>query len=276
MMGRAHAVSGAAAWLAGCTAAEAAGAHIGLDVRTVGTLLCAGWALAPDLDHPEATLAHSLGPVSWVAAKGTAKLSNAVHTRTRTGWDRPARTGHRTLTHTLVWAVLWCAIGTVAGLWGGPWAAGTLVAGGTGIGVYAGLPPRWRRIRMKVAGTRIRVDVAPMVGAAAGTWAFTTTSGSVWWLGPAIGVGCFVHCLGDSLTLSGCPWMWPLLIGPAGRKQRWYPIGVPRSLRFQVDGKCENFLVTPVLWLITAALVVIDAYGPGVFLADLVAVVLPG
>jgi hypothetical protein len=53
----------------------------------------------------------------------------------------------------------------------------------------------------------------------------------------------FVHCLGDSLTRSGCPWMWPLPIGG----ETWYEIRLPRPLRFRTNGWFERLIIVPLL-----------------------------
>lgn len=58
-----------------------------------------------------------------------------------------------------------------------------------------------------------------------------------------------MHCWGDSLTLAGCPWLWPIKI----RGKRWYDIHTG-FLRFRAGGKIENVLVTPLLTLGTVAL----------------------
>jgi hypothetical protein len=63
------------------------------------------------------------------------------------------------------------------------------------------------------------------------------------WIGVAVAVGMFVHCLGDSLTRAGCPWLWPLPI----RGETWYEIRLPRLLRFRTGGWVENLLIVPVL-----------------------------
>lgn len=51
-----------------------------------------------------------------------------------------------------------------------------------------------------------------------------------------------MHCWGDSLTESGCPWLWPLPI--AGR--RWYPVGLPQVLRFRTGSVVETVVLLPV------------------------------
>lgn len=49
------------------------------------------------------------------------------------------------------------------------------------------------------------------------------------WLGLPIVLGALVHDIGDALTVSGCPILWPI---PIGRK-RWYPLGPPKFMRFR-------------------------------------------
>lgn len=60
--------------------------------------------------------------------------------------------------------------------------------------------------------------------------------------GGAAALGCWTHCLGDSLTIMGCPWLWPIPI--AG--ETWYEIGTPRFLRFHTGSTTE----TAVAWLV--------------------------
>lgn len=261
MMGRAHATSGALAWLLGCAVVETLGHRVGLDVKVVGTALCAGWALAPDLDHPSSTLARSLGPVTWVAAKGLATFSDVVHDYTRTRWDRPAEKDncHRTFSHTLIYALLWYVLGCAGGRLLGPWAVAITVFLGTSLGIYAVLPPSMRRFRVRY---RVNVPVAPVFGAILAGWSYHLTAGAAWWLGLAIGGGCLVHCLGDMMTHWGCPILWPIPLGPKGRKRTWYQIGPPRWLRFRTGGTVERLVVTPGLFVLSVLTAFVLAYGP--------------
>src|SRR3954462_1622933 len=67
MMGPAHSLSGAAAWLGVGAAAAAAGHPMPWPVLLAGALICAGAALGPDLDHKAATISRSFGPLSrWI------------------------------------------------------------------------------------------------------------------------------------------------------------------------------------------------------------------
>ena len=70
MMGPAHSLSGAAAWLGVGAAAAAAGHTMPWPVLVVGALICAGAALAPDLDHKSATISRAFGPLSQRAVRG--------------------------------------------------------------------------------------------------------------------------------------------------------------------------------------------------------------
>lgn len=242
MMGRSHAVSGAAVWLGGCVVASAVGAHLDALTLFVGAGVTAGAALLPDLDHPCSRVARSCGPVSRLVAKGTARLSARIHAATRTSLDRPDRSGHRTVLHTACFAVLAGLVTAAVCSLVGHWAAAAVLGGFVGLG--------WSSVRSRGA--------LVAAGTAASLAAWALPAASWWWLGLPIAVGCLAHCLGDALTNSGCPILWPLVI--AGR--RWFPVGPPKAWRFGTDGPVERWLVMPLLlvalagemWLLGGAL----------------------
>lgn len=76
---------------------------------------------------------------------------------------------------------------------------------------------------------------------AAGLWWAPLAGG--WWLGIPVAVGCLAHDLGDACTRSGCPILWPAVIGG----QRWYPVGLPRLLRIRTNTWPEHLLYMPAL-----------------------------
>lgn len=62
-------------------------------------------------------------------------------------------------------------------------------------------------------------------------------------VGVAAALGCFVHCLGDALTVSGCPFLWPLpILG-----ETWYELRPPRLLRFRTGKVFEKRIMVPLL-----------------------------
>lgn len=262
-MATGHAIMGATVWLTGCAAVELLGhQQLGAAVQVVGTAVCAGWALAPDLDHPNSTVSNSLGPVSRIISKALARLSVWVHRLTCTRWDAIERDGHRSLTHTVVWAVL-CGLLTVgAGTVGGPWVAAVLVFAASVLALRAALPLKVRKwwVRLRKNGRRrpVRADLIAAVALAA--MAYTLTPGDGWWLGLAVGTGCVVHCLGDAMTESGCPFLWPLPIGRSGSRRTWYPIGMPGFLRFRVNGAAER-VVTFLFVLVSSGAVYLLVWG---------------
>ena len=87
MMGPAHSLSGAAAWLGVGAAAAAAGHGMPWPVLLVGALICAGAALAPDLDHKAATISRAFGPLSRWLCEIVDKLSYAAYKSTRKPGD---------------------------------------------------------------------------------------------------------------------------------------------------------------------------------------------
>ncbi|MBP2341083.1 membrane-bound metal-dependent hydrolase YbcI (DUF457 family) [Saccharothrix coeruleofusca] len=235
MMGRTHALTGLCAGLALAPAADttAQGALV--------AVVTAGFALLPDLDHPRARASRLLGPVTGLLSRVLRAASRWLYARTKGPRDEPHTGEHRHATHTLAFAVL---TGTCIAL--GTWGLGTWFAAGTcllGVVLAADALGDWVLVVAGIAGTAWWVPGYP-VEALAGTGL---------WLGIAAGTGCLVHCLGDALTLSGCPFLWPLPI--AG--ETWYEIRPPRPLRFRTGGVVEQVVVFPAFVVVAVAL----AYG---------------
>src|SRR6266536_2119161 len=182
MMARSHVLAGAAGWLAAAPqVAQATGHPLGPGTLAASTVVCAGAALLPDLDHEHGTLAHALGPVSKVATELVADLSG----------------GHRHATHSLVFGA------------------------GTGLLAAVALTSRWLLMPVLggfLAAAAVRALELPRVGwpkayllaglatAAAARW----LPGPWAWLPAAVTVGCWLHLAGDLLTPRGCPLLWPL------------------------------------------------------------------
>lgn len=265
MMAKSHATSGAVVWLAGCDILRATGVGVSLAEAAVGTIVCAGWALAPDWDHPQATLARSGGLATETVAELFAVLSTWVYQLTQTPHDRPNHTGHRGLLHTIPWALLCGTVATVAGWLYGRWAAAVLVLGAywiSGVALIHG-----RRTRRGWLGFLLRVGL-PL-------WALAQTPNYAWWLGLAVTVGCLTHLAGDLATTYGCPVLWPIPVTTTvgyrrervGRQEhwvqvqtaqartyRWYRVGTPRWMRFDT-GDEPGCTERKVRWCLTAAAV---------------------
>lgn len=238
MMGPSHALSGAAAWLSGSLAIE----YLGLFHQTplqlaVGTAMCAGGALIPDMDlsgkvtrnQGGATVAHTFGVISLFWAECIEKLSLGVYNLTRRTGDPKRHNGHRTFTHTIVFNLLLGA-GTIAlCVKFGKWAViGILFI--TFAMALRGLFEKWAK--------RAGWLVVTLASAVAAFGVYQTLPGGRGYpsLGIAIGVGGIVHLLGDLLTDHGCPLFWPL---PIRKKKLWYCVGVPDSIAVKVGSKVE-------------------------------------
>ncbi len=254
MMGPAHSLSGAAAWLGVGAAVAAAGHPMPWPVLVVGALICAGAALAPDLDHKSATISRAFGPVSRSLCEIIDKLSHSVYKATRGHGDPRRNGGHRTLTHTWLWAVLIGAGASLLAVTGGRWAVLGILFVHLVLAVEGLL---WRMARTSS-------DVLVWLLGATGAWILAGVlnqpgNGSDWlfggpgqeyiWLGLPIVLGALVHDIGDALTVSGCPILWPI---PIGRK-RWYPVGPPKPLRFRAGSWVELKVLMPVFVLLGGA-----------------------
>lgn len=237
MMGRTHALTG---WCAGLAVAPAVG------VTTLAQVLVfaattAGFALLPDLDHPGARASKLLGPVtgalSWLLRKASAGLYQLTK-----GPRDERRTGtHRHLSHTVLFAAA--------------------MGGATAAGTAAGGP--WVVVGVVVFGLLLAQDalgdwLLPVAGGGVVWWVYENSPdvlgqlGAVsGWLGIAVALGCFTHCLGDSLTESGCPFLFPVPI--AG--ETWYELRPPKWLRFTTGTFVEKRVLFPAFTVLAVLLV---------------------
>lgn len=227
MLGHSHAASGALAWAAVAAAVptKTLGIHLGTTDIVLGTFVCAGAALLPDLDHPSGTISHFLGPVSHYFCKGVCKISG----------------GHRHATHSLLFAGL-----VTYGTWAGvhylhrPFTLGLL---------FILLTLAVRALHLCPPGHGMHSWGTVTVLAVAGTlvadrWIASTPQ----WMPAAVGIGTLAHLVGDCLTKEGCPLLWPV-------PQR-FEIPVIR----RTGNKLETLFLTPlmtvstlvVLWFATA------------------------
>jgi membrane-bound metal-dependent hydrolase YbcI (DUF457 family) len=248
MMGPSHALSGAAAWLTGSLIVERMdGYHQSPVMLAVGTAMCAGGALLPDMDlsgrvttgQGGATVAHTFGRVSLFFAEVLEKFSLGIYDLTKTKHDARRRNGHRTFTHTLPFN-----LGVGFGVFElclhyGKWAVlGTLFL--TFAMALRGLFSKWSQ--------RAGWIIVTAVALAGAFGAYERLEGGRGYpvLGLALGVGGIVHLLGDMITVHGCPIFWPI---PTGNKM-WRDIGVPDRLAVQVGGKVEVYVLRTIFTLI--------------------------
>lgn len=207
----------------------------GLVVVTAG-----GAALLPDLDHPGATAAKSLGPVTKVIAWAVDRVAVTVYHATRGPGDSPTRRGgHRLLTHTVPACLL---AGALVGLLG--------VLSPVALAVVCGLLAGLLALGTKQAGVTLAVTCAGVAW-----WLLERYPGWSWAVPVAVTVGCLVHLAGDAVTPSGVPLLWPLAV----RGERWRMVSTP--VTFDAGGAAETVAVA---WLLRAGLAVAVASVTGV------------
>lgn len=221
MMGRSHAVSGALAYAASAPFLPALlfHAHLHEPDALLGSVVCAGAALLPDLDHPDGTIANFLGPLSKTVCRFVAWASG----------------GHRKATHSFLFVALTWA-GTWAGVqYLGRWFTLSLVFLMMALGLKA--------LNIRVPGRSHRTWLTIVGAALVGTLVLDRfTTGVAGWLPYAIALGTLTHLIGDCLTKAGVPLLWP-------HKQR-YEIGLIKK----TGNRVETNIVMPVM--ATAAVLV--------------------
>jgi len=248
MMGSSHALSGAAVWLAGSLALEHfAGYHQGPLQIAVGTAICAGGALLPDMDlsgrvttnRGGATVARTFGIVSLFAAEVVEKVSLGVYRMTRWRADPKRSYGHRTLTHTLIFNVGIGWLTTMLCAAYGRWAVLGVLFVCFGMALR-GLFDDWAQR----AGWVVITGTSAI--AAIEAYRYLPADRGYPMLGLAVGVGGLVHVLGDMITKHGCPVLWPIPIG----RRLWYCVGLPPGLSIKAGGTVERVFLRSVFTLV--------------------------
>lgn len=197
MLGYSHAMSGAVAWLAVApVATEALGmAPLNEYELIAGTIATAGAALIPDLDHPQATIAHTFGFISKSISKVTALLAG----------------GHRQGTHSLLFVGGFALFAYFVGLGLNlvdstlpPLIMMFLLAAFAFRGLNI-VPPK---TSSSFKGTLVLIEAAVLVAL---LHLLNQNSTLSWdWLWLAAGLGAFVHLLGDAITPEGVPFFYPI------------------------------------------------------------------
>lgn len=240
MMGRSHALTGLTGGC--CMAALLPSAPVA--VRGLVVVAYGGASLLPDLDHPQATAARSLGVVTKVVARLVDFASLQVYYATAVRGDPEERhSGHRLLTHTVPASVACGLLVAVAWLVS-PIAMAVLVA------LLAGLLAHGFRY----GGIPLFLGALVLC-----LWAFSQDPGWWWTVPVAVALGCITHIGGDWVTNSGVPVLWPLV----SQDKRWRLVHAP--ITFDAGGAKETYFVRPLL--LYPSLVVALGWATGLLLA---------
>lgn len=254
-MGPRHATSSAAGWLAGSLALQHfAGYHQSPAALAIGTVVCAGSGLLPDLDSSGAvtrgkggaTVAHTFGRSSLFVAECVEKVSLGVYRLTSTRKDCERTNGHRTFTHTLPFAGLvgWGTTALCAHY--GRWAVLGILFVTVGL-AFRGLFPK--------AATRAGWLLTTILSAGAAGVAYVALPAGRGYplIGAAVGAGALLHILGDAITKQMVPLFWPIPLG--GRM--WRMVGLPV---IEAGGATERYVLRWMFPVVAAASVVLLAH----------------
>lgn len=213
MRGYSHAITGAAAWALVATPEVRLSDFFDisgfwdiplttglLEVETVtyglGFVLSAGAVLLSDSDHHNGSIAHSLPKVGPIPSP-TQALCRVIG---------KISGGHRHGTHSFVGIAVFTLLAFLAGLIVVPIGNHNEVA--VGSGVFAFLLTAFALKVFHVGGSSswvLRWSLSLLMAGAITWW-----MPQEWNVLPVIVfIGCLTHCIGDSLTVGGCPWLWP-------------------------------------------------------------------
>jgi len=252
MMGKSHSLSGAALGLTSVGVYSVVTHTVPDPILTVmWTVVFAGASLIADHDSWGSTANRSFGVLGRVIYWIVNALGLVVYNTTKTAKDEDKNNGHRTFLHTTVAAILAGGLTALATLSTGDALTilGKTYTWGSLFGLLifayclnlavAGLFSK--QIKKAKTGLGVYVLMAGSVGVTLLVSRFLPESIQNYsWLGLAVGLGYFVHLLGDGITKMGVPFVWPMKV----RSYRWYNLGSPHFMRFTAGGEFEQvFLV---------------------------------
>lgn len=209
-LGHTHALAGAATG----AATSLYVLHLPPAQILVLTGLSAGAGVLPDLDHPQATLAHCFGFLTKAFAELVGKVSG----------------GHRHGTHSIVGIVVFTGLAWLAVHYRAD------VAGRVGLCVLLSLIIAGGLYALRLGGHW--ADALAIGGAAAMPW----TGYGLALVAVATGLGAAVHVATDMLTDSGCPLLYPV------SEYRFKLL--PEPAAFTTGTRPERYLVAPAFLLV--------------------------
>lgn len=252
MMGPTHSMSGAAAGAGLALYLKSTGMDLSAAQVIVMTGLTAGAALLPDLDHPSATLARTWGPLSKGLAELTNHLSAAIVNMTGSRRDKHCSNGHRTFTHTFLFAALMGLATYFVVTMGGTLGAGIVFF----ILVSLAMQGLMRNYAREMGPIISNVVALGLAWFAVNYLPDTVSATS---LGVAVSLGCVAHMVGDAVTISGVPAFAPFI--PVNGK-RWGDVHLlPAGARVRASGPAN----TIAFWLCTVAVVILLPQALGLF-----------
>lgn len=262
VMGPTHAMSGAAAALAGIAVFTATVGPVHPTVAIIGSVMAAGASLAPDIDSGQSTVVRSFGIFGKVAYHIANALGVAVRNITSTRKDGTVTNGHRTFFHTTAMAFIIGGLVALATsptnlveIFGQKYSWGQVNAVIL-ISIFlnlclSGLLEKQIKKARKQYGPYVLM-LASVFGAVIIAFLMPPPDGSYAYLGIAVGFGWFIHLLGDAITKMGVPMAWPFKVSG----KRWYDIALPSFMRIKAGGKFEYAILLPFLTLATVLLFV--------------------
>lgn len=269
MMGRGHSLSGAAVALGAAGAYTlSTGETINPALLAMGTAALAGAALLPDLDSYTATVTKSFGVFGRVLYYITNAVSLTIYNVTSTRKDDDKENGHRTFTHTIIAAILFglgsFGLTSIPGelnffgidyTWG-QFNALIIMAFLLHLATAGIFAPQIKKAKNKLGVLAPYILMAFSLITTFIISRFLPVGGdtSYQWLAIVVGVGVFVHILGDTITKMGTPLLWPIKISG----KRWYDVSLPAAIRITAGGTVENAILIPAFTIIAIAGIVIQ------------------
>ncbi len=244
MMAPAHAIMGATS-----AVVLSPVLHLSIYQTILAMIISAGAALFPDCDQPSSTIGKVFGPFGKYFTKMMGYISSSIYIATKTRYDNPKKSGHRKLTHTVIFNLLLGYLSylvfiypitqiIIVGLLSALGIRG-LLAKGFNVYIPIDFNGRKRNKRLMAIQQTTALFIGVIAAVAVSQSLFDPLQLSV-----IIVVGLLVHLLGDCCTPMGVPLLWPV---PIIRKT-WYMFRLPWT--FEAGNKMEENVITPFMFFL--------------------------
>lgn len=218
-------------------------------------IIVGGATLLPDLDNTKSSAISSLGIVGVGLSKAMRAFAVVVYQISRTRYDDDNANPHRRFWHTLVSVILLflavfasVSIKTKILIFNNEYTVGFLFAC-MWLFVCSRLflttffkKSNDRFKRQGMTGSFISLIISILI--TVGLVLFTEHSESYRWIAFSMSAGYLIHILGDTLTTSGTPLLWPIKI----KGKRWYDV---RLFKIKAGGDVEKYIFLPGFILLT-------------------------
>lgn len=219
-------------------------------------IIAIGAGLLPDFDNVKSTAISVMGPIGSILSTLMRSIARIIYSITRSKYDKPDADPHRGFWHTIIAGLL---VGFLSyllitatnvfsfnlfgkNITGSIFIVGIFLLIATQLMFSAFFKSTVKRISNGLFGGLVIWALG--LGLTISLLSFIPSNADFKWVGFAISAGWIIHILGDTLTTSGTPLLWPIpRKGHRWWSWRMYP-------RIRANGPVEHYVFVPLFLIL--------------------------